>query len=237
MKVNSQIKLWSNSNWKCCSIESMDGNLLTVLEQPIKDFGSEGTQDITQKIYHDWLSLVHHINIVIIYLILFLFSVPLMKLLRSLWWTGVILQRWGLSVQHQRSALWILLKSLLHFRRLQSSQPASSTLHKCVCECVFVSTREREDRNQNHCAHMIVRLGISRWPKGKYISVWETQSRRQRVWEKAFGLYTITSPLPVSPKKSAGHAWLPLTHARAYTHTHTDSDTTRFIPVWRTYHN
>ena len=106
-------------------------------------------------------------------------------------------------------------------RRLRSSQAASSMLHKCVYKCVFVSAR---DRDHSRPAHMILGLGISRWLRGKCMSVWETQSRRQWVWENALGFYTIASPLPVSQKNSVGHAWSPRMHTRTYiyrdTHTH-----------------
>lgn len=41
---------------------------------------------------------------------------------------------------------------------------------------MFVSTRELKDRDHNHCSQMIVGLGTSLWPRGKYIRVWETQT-------------------------------------------------------------
>lgn len=53
----------------------------------------------------------------------------------------------------------------------------------------------------------------------------DTERETVSVWKKALRLYAITSPLPVSPKKSAGHAWFPLTHAHIHvwiqTHSHT----------------
>lgn len=80
------------------------------------------------------------------------------------------------------------------------------------------STRELKDCRCNPHTYTTVILWNSRRPKGKFMNVWEAQSRRQWVCEKAFGLYTITSSLPVPPKKLSRARMIP-------SHAHMDSDT------------
>lgn len=108
-------------------------------------------------------------------------------------------------------------------------QPGSSKLHKCACECVFVSTRELKDCDHNHCSHMMVDLGISCWPRGKCISVRETHSRRECV-KKLLDCMLLHHHFLCHRKTQQG-----VSDYLLYTHMHThkckDADTHRYNPV------